>query len=118
MITVPSRFLNDIPRDRIAPMLSGWQEEKSPVEASLSSWSKSSIYSTDVRYSYSQNRISPIPSITLCNLKVGDRVRHSQFGEGVVVSCQSVKDDMDATIAFDGQGVKKLLLSFARLEKV
>ncbi|HJM36356.1 MAG: AAA family ATPase [Dehalococcoidales bacterium] len=118
MITVPSRFLNDIPRDRIAPMLSGWQEEKSPVEASLSSWSKSSIYSTDVRYSYSQNRISPIPSITLCNLKVGDRVRHSQFGEGVVVSCQSVKDDMEATIAFDGQGVKKLLLSFARLEKV
>jgi hypothetical protein len=36
----------------------------------------------------------------------------------VVVSCQPVKDDIEVVIAFSrGVGVKKLLLSFARLEK-
>jgi len=51
-------------------------------------------------------------------LKAGDHVRHAQFGDGVVVSCQPVKDDTEVIIAFDGAGIKRLLLSFARLEKV
>jgi DNA helicase-2/ATP-dependent DNA helicase PcrA len=55
---------------------------------------------------------------TVPELKAGDHVRHTQFGEGVVVSSQSVKDDSEVVVAFTGQGVKKLLLSLARLEKV
>jgi hypothetical protein len=35
-----------------------------------------------------------------------------------VVSCQPVKDDKEVVVAFSGLGVKKFLLSFARLEKV
>jgi DNA helicase-2/ATP-dependent DNA helicase PcrA len=50
-------------------------------------------------------------------LKGGDHVHHVQFGNGVVVSCQPVKDDTEVVVAFNG-GVKKLLLSFAQLEKV
>ena len=45
----------------------------------------------------------------------GDRVLHAQFGRGVVVSCELVPGDQQLTVAFDGQGVKKLLLSFAPL---
>jgi DNA helicase-2/ATP-dependent DNA helicase PcrA len=51
-------------------------------------------------------------------LKAGSHVRHAQFGEGVVVSCQPVKDDSEVVVVFDEVGIKKLLLSFAHLEKV
>lgn len=51
-------------------------------------------------------------------LASGDRVRHAMFGDGVVVSAREVRDDIEATVAFAGKGVKKLLLSFAPLEKV
>ena len=46
----------------------------------------------------------------------GERVRHSTFGVGTVVGCQMVPGDMQVTVAFQGQGVKRLLQSFARLE--
>jgi DNA helicase-2/ATP-dependent DNA helicase PcrA len=45
-------------------------------------------------------------------------VRHGQFGEGVVVSYQNVRNDAEVVVAFDGAGVKRFLLSFAKLEKV
>ncbi len=46
----------------------------------------------------------------------GERVRHHTFGVGTVVGCQPVPGDMQVTVAFQGQGVKKMLQSFARLE--
>jgi hypothetical protein len=51
-------------------------------------------------------------------LKPGDHVRHEQFGEGVVVNYHKVKNDAEVVVAFDGAGVKRFLLSFARIEKV
>jgi len=46
----------------------------------------------------------------------GERVRHNTFGVGTVIGCQQMGGDMQVTVAFQGQGVKKLLQSFARLE--
>jgi len=49
----------------------------------------------------------------------GDRVRHSQFGEGVVVSSRVQGSDEEVTVAFVGQaGIKRLLASFAGLKRV
>jgi DNA helicase-2/ATP-dependent DNA helicase PcrA len=45
----------------------------------------------------------------------GDRVRHAHFGDGVVVSSQFTRGDEEVTVAFEGQGVKKLSLA-AKLE--
>ncbi|MGN0159028.1 MAG: DNA helicase PcrA [Brotaphodocola sp.] len=48
----------------------------------------------------------------------GDRVRHSKFGEGMV---QSIKDgvrDFEVTVEFDRAGVKKMLSTFANLQKI
>jgi DNA helicase-2/ATP-dependent DNA helicase PcrA len=47
----------------------------------------------------------------------GDRVRHRRFGEGVVVSSQWVKGDEEVTVAFVGQGVKRLIAAYAGLER-
>ncbi len=49
--------------------------------------------------------------------RAGDRVRHRRFGEGVVVSSQWVKGDEEVTVAFVGQGVKRLIAAYAGLER-
>jgi DNA helicase-2/ATP-dependent DNA helicase PcrA len=48
----------------------------------------------------------------------GDKVRHGTFGDGVVVSSSGTGGETQVTVAFAGQGVKRLMLSFAPLEKV
>ncbi len=52
-------------------------------------------------------------------MKAGDKVRHDKFGEGMVVSCTPSGGDFEVTVAFkEGQGVKRLLLSFAPLHRL
>jgi DNA helicase-2/ATP-dependent DNA helicase PcrA len=99
-VSKPSRFLEDIPRHLITGG-GWWQGEERQIADAVYSW----------------NRMPP-PNITDLELKAGDHVRHATFGEGVVVSCQPVKDDAEVVVVFDGVGIKKLLLSFAKLEKV
>ncbi len=59
----------------------------------------------------------PSPNPVAPNFRDGDKVRHEQFGEGLVVSLKPSGNDYVVIVAFD-VGVKKLLLSFARLEKI
>ncbi len=49
--------------------------------------------------------------------RAGERVVHERFGPGTVIACEIVPGDQQVTVAFEGQGVKRLLLSFARLRK-
>ncbi len=49
--------------------------------------------------------------------RAGDRVRHRRFGEGIVVSSRIVKGDEEVTVAFVGQGVKRLIATYAGLER-
>ena len=100
IVNKPSRFLEDIPPH----LITGgglWQGEESQITTTMYSWNK-----------------APAPSNTSLELRAGDHVHHAQFGDGVVVNCQPVKDDVEVVVAFKGVGIKKLLLSFAKLEKV
>ncbi|MBA7713806.1 ATP-dependent DNA helicase PcrA [subsurface metagenome] len=99
-VNSPSRFLSDIPPHLIT---SGtlWAGEDSLAATAMYSWNRASASSLEVP-----------------ELKTGDHVRHAEFGDGVVVNCQPVKDDEEVVVAFDSVGLKKLLLSFAHLEKV
>lgn len=49
--------------------------------------------------------------------RLGMRVRHSQFGVGTVVGVESAHDDTKVTVRFASVGVKRLLASYARLER-
>jgi len=51
-------------------------------------------------------------------LQHGDKVRHSRFGEGTVVSVAKNGRDTVVTVAFPGQGIKKFLAEYAPLAKV
>ncbi|MGL5764800.1 MAG: 3'-5' exonuclease, partial [Sarcina sp.] len=56
--------------------------------------------------------------VTPGNAKIGKKVKHSKFGIGTIVTVTKVGNDMKLTIAFDSQGIKHLMLSFANLELV
>jgi len=109
-INPPSRFLEDIPKHLITTP--GWQpREETKVSDAVFSWNR-------VRVDGSEGQTEKTDSLPTIDLKAGDRVRHNIFGEGVVVSNKKVKADNEVTVAFSGQGIKKLLLSLAKLEKI
>ena len=56
------------------------------------------------------------PSIS--NVRSGDLVRHAKFGEGVVVEMLGSGSDYEVMGSFREEGVKRLLLSYAQLEKL
>ncbi|MGD9143707.1 MAG: UvrD-helicase domain-containing protein [Dehalococcoidia bacterium] len=99
-VNQPSRFLKDIP-SQLLDDGHDWKGEDRQMEPPETTWSHEGE-----------------PDYDAPELKPGDHVTHAQFGEGVVVSCQPVKHDAEVVVAFDGAGVKRLLLSFARLEKM
>ncbi len=50
--------------------------------------------------------------------KAGDKVTHPKFGKGMVVSSKISGGDEEVAVAFDGQGVKRLMASFANLQRI
>ncbi|GEN48292.1 DNA helicase PcrA [Ligilactobacillus pobuzihii] len=48
---------------------------------------------------------------------VGDKVFHKAWGEGTVVKVSGVGENTELDIAFDSQGIKRLLASFAPITK-
>ncbi|HUV46022.1 MAG TPA: UvrD-helicase domain-containing protein, partial [Dehalococcoidia bacterium] len=97
-VNPPSRFLQDIP-SHLVTTRGLWEQESLGLPATV----------------YSQ---SPVNSLSTLELKVGDWVRHSKFGDGVVMDCLPDRGDRVVTVAFKEAGVKKLLLSLAKLEKI
>ena len=51
-------------------------------------------------------------------LRIGQRVRHASFGEGVVLGCDGHGDRANVHINFERAGEKRLILGMARLEAV
>ena len=85
----PSRFLRELPDDLVATA----QKRKR----------KSKLETRGAR-----------PTVTAAELTVGDRVRHTKWGEGTIRRVAGV----EAVVNFDGLGVKHLHLELAPLEKV
>lgn len=52
------------------------------------------------------------------NFASGEKVRHAKFGVGTVISVQPSGSDAILTVAFPGEGIKRLMASMAPLERV
>jgi DNA helicase-2/ATP-dependent DNA helicase PcrA len=50
--------------------------------------------------------------------RIGQKVKHTVFGQGTVLSAVGEGDDAQVTVAFPNVGVKKLVAGYARLQKV
>jgi DNA helicase-2/ATP-dependent DNA helicase PcrA len=51
-------------------------------------------------------------------LRIGDRVRHSQFGPGKIVNISGAGMTQKADVNFDSIGRKSLLIQYAKLQKI
>ena len=102
-LTRPSRFLGDVPQRLITSMtMAGSRRPLRPV------WRA-------VRMGGEQGRSRPWRR----HSRTATGLRHFKFGEGIVVSCVATDQDYEVTVAFKGEsGIKKLLYSYAPLEKV
>ncbi len=50
------------------------------------------------------------------DVNVGDKVKHKKFGIGTIVQIKDRDNDKELVISFDGEGLKRLLLSIAPIE--
>jgi DNA helicase-2/ATP-dependent DNA helicase PcrA len=52
------------------------------------------------------------------NLKKGQRVRHSKYGEGTILMREGEGEDAKLTVLFSRHGMKKLMEKFANLQRI
>jgi DNA helicase-2/ATP-dependent DNA helicase PcrA len=111
-VNSPSRFLKDIPANLVKNSGNGSGQNQYHDDRTL----KNDMYSWERNVPVAATKESG--TANLLDLKSGDRVKHAQFGQGTVVSCKPSKNDSEVVIAFPDVGIKRLLLSFAKLEKM
>ncbi len=115
--TAPSRFLSHIPKSLLHPPIKRQQS----ITPQSTMFTQRSDVSSGVGKGYQKNRSSRSRASagpTEITFAPGQQVRHARFGEGIVVSSKLVDGDEEVTVHFADQGEKRLLASFARLERV
>jgi DNA helicase-2/ATP-dependent DNA helicase PcrA len=95
MLGRPSRFLAELPPALI-------DEVRPRVQVS--------------RPAYAPRKKETIAEIGLPALRLGQRVRHTQFGEGVVTAAEGGGAHTRVQVNFEQVGSKWLVLAYARLE--
>lgn len=83
--------------------------------------SKKNLVEVSDFISYNANRVKSVPKKekkTDVDVKVGDKIVHKKWGEGMIVSKTSKNDDFEIVISFEGKGLKKLMLSLAPISLV
>ena len=113
----PSRFLDEIPA-HLLDLRRTWSDAK----ASAVSWTSGADRpgSGGGFGAARGSRSGPAASagVGVVNLSAGDRVLHEKFGLGSVVSVSGTGDRTQASIDFGSEGVKRLLLRYAPVEKL
>jgi len=124
-VATPSPFLADIPADLVEVQ----KKRSSLLSASRSdSRAKPSYQPSNSQSSYREQTRwrnplepaapKPTPSSGETTFSRNDRVKHAKFGEGTVIDVKIQDGEEEVTVAFPGKGIKRLLVSFAPLEKL
>lgn len=108
-----SRFLREIPNalfreDDDQPKQSKASKAKAK---SVNDYFKGSFFKT----TNAQNNINTENCDTW---KAGDKVKHKIFGVGTIVQLKGEGSSLEANVTFEGQGIKKLMLALAPVEKI
>lgn len=141
----PSRFLEEIPpelleEERKEAFLSGFERSTGKGMISMEDglpWNKARSHTSTLGKgynAYASKTSSPsgamggknpgfgktfvVEKAASLDYKEGDRVKHRLFGEGTVREITDGKRDYEVTVEFEGAGVKRMLASFAKLEKM
>jgi DNA helicase-2/ATP-dependent DNA helicase PcrA len=71
-----------------------------------------------VRRSRTMEARTPTATVSDADISIGDRVKHTHWGEGNVKEIVGAGDRAEAVVIFDAHGSKRLLLAWAPLERV
>lgn len=117
----PSRFLQEIPARLVKTIKR--QERFSALENFKQVSEKYSVRpqkpaSTFNPHSFMPQKPAAAAGGTGTRFNTGDRVSHSKWGEGMVVSVKDSPDGQEVKVAFAGAGVRSLLTKYAVLKKL
>jgi DNA helicase-2/ATP-dependent DNA helicase PcrA len=99
---IPSRFLDEIPEALLKRLNTKPAPRPSGMPAFIS----------HTEHTQAQSKASAYP------FKIGQSVRHTKFGDGVVVSYEGNTENLVIKINFGREGLKTLAMEYARLEKI
>lgn len=117
----PSRFLQEIPARLVKTIKR--QERFSALENFKQVSEKYNARpqkpaSTFNPHSFMPQKPAAVAGGTGTRFNTGDRVSHSKWGEGMVVSVKDSPDGQEVKVAFAGAGVRSLLTKYAVLKKL
>ncbi len=115
----PSRFLTEIPSELLQEVRSGGARAMGTTGISGSRDSKFRYSGSNTTAPNKRTGIGPQPTDPKSDsgeLKMGQRVIHHKFGEGVVLQCEGKGERSRVEINFSSAGSKWLMLGFAKLE--
>lgn len=134
-VTVPSRFLVEIPEGLVDGGTSGDRRRETKRKASQWHWPSPSTTSSRQNFdggsgnSARSQKSLPEPyswddpatgekksAVTESQFRTGQNVSHAKFGDGVVIESKLTGNDEEVVVAFSGVGIKKLVASLAKLE--
>ncbi len=117
----PSRFLEEVPSELIEDSpASRTAGRRSRSEGRPSGWGATSWAPQGRERAVERASRPSTPRPTHAHelgFKVGDDVRHNVWGEGVVLMIEGAGEKAEAVVNFPSVGEKRLLLSWAPLEK-
>jgi DNA helicase II / ATP-dependent DNA helicase PcrA len=125
--TVASRFIGEIPGKLMTTQYYGDTTYSSSEDGFVSvtdmlarraGTSENPVLSRKKLSDLASLKPEPAPPRPTITVSVGDRVKHGIFGEGLVIGVAPSGDDQQVTVNFDSAGVKRLLLGYAKLEKI
>ncbi|HLR18683.1 MAG TPA: DNA helicase PcrA [Staphylococcus sp.] len=106
-----SRFLREIPETLLE------DETKSKSKAKTQGNSYRSATKQPTKRGYSQRATATKKAQVSSDWKVGDKVVHKSWGEGMVSNVKEQNGSVELDIIFKSQGPKRLLAQFAPIEK-
>ena len=107
---MPSRFLREIPEDLLDKV------NQSKPRSQTTNGFKSATKQPAKR-GYSRRATTSSNSQSTSDWKVGDKVIHKSWGEGMVSNVNEKNGSVELDIIFKSQGPKRLLAQFAPIEK-
>jgi DNA helicase-2/ATP-dependent DNA helicase PcrA len=126
----PSRFLDEIPSELVLEVAG---QRRGQGAAGTGGWrsgySRGNRDDTDGRVFGGRQRLyehasrpalepPPTTGAESLGLRTGDDVRHGKWGDGVILEITGAGDKAEALVRFPSVGEKRLLLSWAPLEKI
>jgi DNA helicase-2/ATP-dependent DNA helicase PcrA len=111
----PSRFIQNIPPELI-------EEVRPRIRMSHGPISRDTGFSRDSGFGRAERVANPFrtpaPEPVAPGMRLGQRVRHGKFGEGVVLNVEGQGPHARVQVNFERQGSKWLMLQYANLEVV